>query len=103
LIGRHVSNGYPATRIHRLLRAAADEPVLALTPEERAVKNRQRQLSEQPFAVTFQRLAQQVPAPRDLEEPARTHPKSFLCELCPSNVCSAGRELVPGSFGSPSG
>ena len=27
LIGRHVSNGYPATRIHRLLRAAADEPV----------------------------------------------------------------------------
>ena len=83
MIGRHVSNGYPATRIHRLLRAAADEPVPALTPEERAVENRQRQLSEQPFAVTFQQLAQPVPALRDLEERARTHPKSFLRELSP--------------------
>ena len=83
MISRHVSNGYPATRIYRLLRAAADEPVPTLTPEERAVKNRQPQLSERPFSVTFQQLALQVPALRDLEQRARTHPESFMRELSP--------------------
>jgi hypothetical protein len=82
-VGGLLTNGYPATRIHRLLLAAVDQPVPALTEQEACVESRQRQLSEQPPSVTFGQLAEQVPALRELEQRARTDPKSFLRELSP--------------------
>src|SRR3954469_18836587 len=45
----NVHEGYPYTRIYRLRRAAADEPLPEPTIEEAAIEARQRQLWEPPF------------------------------------------------------
>jgi hypothetical protein len=81
VMGRHAAHGYPATRIYRLLRAAADDPVHVPTDEEAAVEATQRQLWEQPVRDSFHLLAEQVAELRQLEQRARDHPESFLREL----------------------
>lgn len=72
-----VFHGYPDSRIYRLLRAAAGQPVAALTEAEVAVEARQRQLWEQPVDVSFRELAEQVPELRELERRIRDDPGSF--------------------------
>ena len=64
--------------MHRLLRAAADDPLPAPTSEQAAVEARQRQLWEFPSTESFRRLAEQVPALLELEERARSDPAAFL-------------------------
>ena len=95
-VARTVKSGYPATRIHRLLLTAADEPVAAPTAAEAAAEDRQRQLAEQPFSVSFQQLAEQVAGLRELEELARTAPESFLRELSRLERLLGGR-AAPGA------
>ena len=67
--------------MHRLLLAAAGETVAAPSEEVAAVEERQRQLLEQPPRLTFEQLAEVVPALRDLERRARSDPGGFLREL----------------------
>ncbi|MGY1602464.1 hypothetical protein [Geodermatophilus sp. SYSU D00815] len=81
LTAHRAGRGYPASREHRLLRAAAGDPLPAPTAEEMAVEARQRQLWEEPFDWSFRLLAEQVPGLRDLELRARTDADSFLREL----------------------
>lgn len=90
-VAAQLRHGYPATRIHRLLLTAVGEPVPVPPEEELAVEDGQRQLSKQPWSVTFQQLAEHVPALRDLERRARTDPKSFLRELSPLEHLLGGR------------
>jgi hypothetical protein len=78
VMAQRVNSGYPSSRIYRLLRAAADDPVPALTDAETAVESRQQQLWNQPFDVSFRQLAEQVPELRKLERSVRTDPGSFL-------------------------
>jgi hypothetical protein len=100
--GAYIENGYPATQMRRLLWAATGQPIQAPTAEETAVENRQRQLAEQPPSAAFQQLAEQVPELRDLDQRARTNPKSFLRELSPlKNTYSEAPGTPPGSSGSP--
>lgn len=70
--------GYPVTRIYRLLRTAAEEPVPELTLRESEIEHRQRQLWEQPFSVSFNQLADEVPELRELERRAQRETISFL-------------------------
>lgn len=80
-VGRRAGNGYPAAPMHRLLLAAAGEDVAAPSEEVAAVEQRQRQLLEQPPPVTFEQLADVVPALRDLERRASSDVAGFLREL----------------------
>src|SRR6476620_4138603 len=66
VVGNKPEDGYPATRIYRLLREAAGDVVQAPTDEQRAVEDRQRQLWEQPLEESFGQLAAQVPELREL-------------------------------------
>jgi hypothetical protein len=75
---RFLYQGYPYTRIHRLLRVAAGDPLLQPTDEEAAIEARQRQMWEPPFDDSFRQLAGRVPALLELEERASSDPASFL-------------------------
>jgi hypothetical protein len=77
--------------MHRLLLAAADEPVASPTAAEAAAEERQRQMVQEPYSVSFQQLAEQVPGLRDLEELARTAPQGFLRELSTLERLLGGR------------
>jgi hypothetical protein len=81
LMARSAKHGYPYSRIHRLLRAAADEPLPAPTEQQATVEARQRQLWMQPFAASFRELAQQVPALEELERRAQDDRDSFMRDL----------------------
>jgi hypothetical protein len=76
-------SGYPASRIYRLLLEAADAPLPAMTAEEAAVEEREKKLSTESASVSFEQLAEQVPALRALEQQARTASSTFLTELSP--------------------
>src|SRR4051794_3771829 len=78
---KSVDRGYPHTRLHRLLREAAGQPLPPLRAEEQELMNRQRQLREQPASVSFDQLAADEPALRDLERQAREDPESFVRDL----------------------
>jgi hypothetical protein len=78
LMGRQINRGYPNTRVQRLLRAAAGDPLPALTDAQAAVKDQERRLWEQPFSVSFRQLTAQVPALEGLEDRLRSDPGSFL-------------------------
>jgi hypothetical protein len=81
LIARSLAKGYPYTRIYRLLRAAADDPLAAPIDRESAAEAEQRRLWTQPFAVSFAELAERVPALAELEQRAQRDPESFIRDL----------------------
>ena len=89
-VGRRAGNGYPAAPMRRLLLAAAGEPVAAPNEEMAAVEERQRQLLEQPPRLTFEQLAEAVPALRDLERSASSDPRGFVRELTEFERSSGG-------------
>src|SRR3954454_5575011 len=81
LIVRSLDKGYPYTRIYRLLRAAADDPLAAPTDREAAAEAEQRRLWTQPSVVSFAELAERVPALAELEQRAQQDPESFIRDL----------------------